>query len=52
MLQPALRLGLASHAGDGLAPGQAVTDGGADRAAAEGQTAADHGAGDPYCVRH
>ena len=41
----ALRLGLAGDAGDGLAPGQAVTDGGTDGAAAQGQATTDHGAG-------
>ena len=43
--QPALGLGLPGHAGDRLAPGQAVADGGADGAAAQDQAAADHGAG-------
>ena len=44
-VQPALDLGLTGDAGDGLATGQAVTDGGADGATAEGETAAGEGAG-------
>ncbi len=43
--QPALGFWLAGDAGDRLAAGQAVADGGADGAAAEGEPAADHGAG-------
>ena len=43
--QASLRLGLTGHTGDGLATGQAVTDGGANSAASQGQAAADHGAG-------
>jgi len=40
-----LCLGLAGDAGDRLAAGQTVADGRADRAAAEGKSATDHGAG-------
>ena len=44
-VEAALDLGLAGDAGDGLATGQAVTDGGADGPASERQAAADEGAG-------
>src|ERR1700722_10656696 len=43
--QPPLGLGLAGHAGDGLASGEAVADGRTDGAAAERQATPDHGAG-------
>src|SRR5206468_6347375 len=49
-LQPALRLGLPCDAGDELTTGKPVTDGGADRATAEGQAAADETAGQLDCL--
>src|SRR3954463_3440721 len=45
-LQAALRLRLTGDTGDELATGQTVTDRGADRAAAQGQTATDEAAGE------
>ena len=44
--QPGLDLGLASDGLDGRAAGEAVTDGRADGAAAEGEPTADERAGD------
>ncbi len=44
--EPSLRLGLAGDTLDGRATGEPVTDGCADRATAEGQPSADHGAGE------
>ena len=43
-----LDLGLAGDGRDGLRAGQAVTDGGTDGAAAEGEATADERAGDSY----